>query len=149
MLFSLLPRFINEKDKTDIVDTFQGLDESGFGLLSTNTLRKHLIECMIEQSKIDDIIKQADSDEDGFVTFGEFLCLTIDTKSIDFKESLVCLFKYLDNTGKGMIGQEQLLMAFKREANIFSPNEIKSLWKAYDKEEGSLVGIEEFIKMFI
>ena len=70
------------------------------------------------------MLKNADSNNDGFVDYNEFITATSDKQKLLNKENLVKVFKMLDTDSDGKISKEELDSVF----NTASFDSTGSIW---------------------
>lgn len=68
-----------DSSEEDILDAFRNFDQNGDGFISTDEIRNVLETANLEEIAADDValntIKDGDVDDDGLISFPEFLAL--------------------------------------------------------------------------
>jgi calcium-dependent protein kinase len=72
------------------------------------------------------------SGSDGLINYSEFLAATIDLKSIVSEDKLKAVFKMFDTDNSDYITVENMQIAFQKQGNQISLQEIKAYISQYD-----------------
>ena len=134
-----------------ILKLFRYFNETGNCELSKEELKKGLKEFKEEkeiEEKFDNIFKELDGDNNGYIEFEEFLRGCIDKKEILNDKYLNYAFKFLDKQNKKLLSPEQIISAFFSEENNALKETMKKILSGNDYDKNGLIGFEEF-KSFI
>ncbi|CAG9312657.1 unnamed protein product [Blepharisma stoltei] len=107
----IISQFLSFKDAKSLKQVFKKLDLNGDGRLSKEELYKEYLHSMghTEASALaEKLMKEVDTDSNGFIDYSEFLKATLDIKKIFSAEILKAAFKMFDYDGSGKISAEEL-----------------------------------------
>lgn len=97
----------------------------------------------LDNDSLDKLVHKLDFDENGAVSYSEFLAGSIAKQHLD-KENLKTVFLYLDIFGQRYLTKESLLMSFRRRGKTVEPHEIAGMLKELNIEPGSKITYEQF-----
>jgi len=135
------------KSSQTILKLFRYFNKSGNCELSKEELKKGLKEFKAEEEieeKLDNIFKELDGDNNGYIEFEEFLRACIDKKEILNKEYLNYAFKFLDKQNRKILTPEQIIDAFFVEKNNPLKETLNKILKSNDYDKNGLINFEEF-----
>ena len=102
-----------------------------------------------EEESLDGLIKNIDSDNNGYITFEEFLIASVNKEKILTENNLKMAFNVFDRDKNGCISHDEL----KYILGEYNPNAKEYLWKKMiqqiDLNEDGQVSYEEFHKMMM
>ena len=102
-----------------------------------------------EEESFDGLIKNIDSDNNGYITFEEFLIASINKEKILTENNLKMAFNVFDRDKNGCISHDEL----KYILGEYNPNAKEYLWKKMiqqiDLNEDGQISYEEFHKMMM
>lgn len=131
---------------------FNKFDANGDGKISSSELRS--IMCSIGQSVSDDeilaMIREVDSDGDGFIDLGEFI--ELNTKGIDSDEVLVNLreaFSVYDIDGNGSISADELMEIMRSLGDSCSISDCRKMISGVDTDGDGSISFDEFKVMMM
>ncbi|KAG9048786.1 hypothetical protein FS837_012073 [Tulasnella sp. UAMH 9824] len=127
---------------------FSLFDKDGDGSISARELGDAMrtLGHNLSDSELQEMIKNADTDGTGAVTFPEFL--TMMAKTSDPEENrLQEVFKKFDVDGNGHINAKELKEATRALGQNMTDDEIDEMIKEADADGDGLVSYEEFAKM--
>ena len=130
-----------------ILKLFRYFNESGNCELSKDELKKGLKEFKDEkeiEEKLDNIFKELDADNNGYIEFEEFLRACIDKKEILNDKYLSYAFKFLDKQNKKLLSPEQIISAFFSEENSALKETMNKILNNNDYDKNGLISFEEF-----
>jgi calcium-dependent protein kinase len=90
---------------------FKELDESGDGRLSLEELKKGYIKYFsdsLSEIEFENLVRQLDQDNSGYVEYEEFLRATVNTESILTERNLKMAFDFFDKDGSGKLSAEEI-----------------------------------------
>lgn len=102
---------ISVKETRILSETFKKIDKNGDGKLSLDELTEMYKETMGEEEALKEaqkIMKQVDTDNNGYIDFTEFLKVSMDTQKIMSLENLKKAFKMFDKDDSGKISAQEL-----------------------------------------
>lgn len=135
----------------EISKVFQEIDEDNNGFLTEEEIRQG-IDKMIGSSNtnFEEILRAADSDKDGQVSYNEFLAAAADKAALLHKETLNKAFKMFDADGNGFITIDELKAVFANGKTSSSSNvNWLEFIKAADKDGDNQISKEEFIDVMM
>jgi len=130
-----------------ILKLFRYFNESGNCELSKDELKKGLKEFKDEkeiEEKLDNIFKELDADNNGYIEFEEFLRACINKKEILNDKYLSYAFKFLDKQNKKLLSPEQIISAFFSEENSALKETMNKILNNNDYDKNGLISFEEF-----
>eukprot|EP00358_Blepharisma_japonicum_P005993 CAMPEP_0202943696 /NCGR_PEP_ID=MMETSP1395-20130829/4224_1 /ASSEMBLY_ACC=CAM_ASM_000871 /TAXON_ID=5961 /ORGANISM="Blepharisma japonicum, Strain Stock R1072" /LENGTH=96 /DNA_ID=CAMNT_0049641497 /DNA_START=351 /DNA_END=638 /DNA_ORIENTATION=+ len=87
------------------------MDKNGDGKISREEITSQYINTVgliNSQAEAEQIMKEVDTDANGFIDYTEFLKATIDMRKILSTENLKAAFKLFDRDGNGSISKNEL-----------------------------------------
>lgn len=106
---------LNHEDTKDLRELFKSMDENGDGKLSAEEMKKgfsQLSDVLDPDEYIEKIMKEVDTDGNGFIDYNEFLKATIDEKIMYSKVNLRTAFEMFDLDHSGKISLAELQQIF-------------------------------------
>ncbi|OMJ66818.1 hypothetical protein SteCoe_36202 [Stentor coeruleus] len=104
-------QFISASDTKDLREVFRKMDKNGDGKLSREELLEEYTKIMEEseaQAEVDRIMREVDSDNNGFIDYSEFLKGSLDSSKVLSLENLKLAFQMFDQDGSGTISAGEL-----------------------------------------
>ncbi|CAG9313942.1 unnamed protein product [Blepharisma stoltei] len=117
---------ISQQDTKDMREAFRAMDTNGDGKLSKEELLAQYVRTMgpeMAEVEVNRIMAEADSDNNGFIDYTEFLKATLDLKTAMSAENLKVAFDVFDKDGSGKISTLELKRILEGGAQTE-----KSLW---------------------
>ena len=102
---------ISASDTKDLREVFRAMDKNGDGKLSKDELLEEYTKMMGEadaREEVERIMKEVDSDNNGFIDYSEFLKGSIDSSKILSVDNLKLAFQMFDQDGSGTISAAEL-----------------------------------------
>ena len=152
----LVHNFAPKEELNELKKIFFAFDKNGDGKLSKEefikgltTIDFNLNTILINDGNIDGLIKNIDSDNNGFITFEEFLIASVNKERLLTEENLKMAFDVFDRDKNGGISHDEL----KYILGEFNPNVKEYLWKKMiqqiDLNKDGQISYEEFHKMMM
>ena len=152
----LVHNFAPKEELNELKKIFFAFDKNGDGKLSKEefikgltTIDFNLNTILINDGNIDGLIKNIDSDNNGFITFEEFLIASVNKEKLLTEENLKMAFDVFDRDKNGGISHDEL----KYILGEFNPNVKEYLWKKMiqqiDLNKDGQISYEEFHKMMM
>jgi calcium-dependent protein kinase len=104
-------QFISANDTKDLREVFRNMDKNGDGKLSKDELMEEYLKIMGEseaKEEVDRIMKEVDSDNNGFIDYSEFLKGSLDSSKVLSIQNLKLAFQMFDQDGSGTISASEL-----------------------------------------
>ena len=147
---------LNELKKIFFAFDFFAFDKNGDGKLSKEEFVTGLTNIdynfnfgLKEEESLDGLIKNIDSDNNGYITFEEFLIASINKEKILTEKNLKMAFDVFDRDKNGGISHEEL----KYILGEYNPNAREYLWKKMiqqiDLNQDGQISYSEFHKMMM
>eukprot|EP00252_Welwitschia_mirabilis_P013341 TRINITY_DN29397_c0_g1_i1.p2 TRINITY_DN29397_c0_g1~~TRINITY_DN29397_c0_g1_i1.p2 ORF type:complete len:196 (-),score=17.60 TRINITY_DN29397_c0_g1_i1:265-852(-) len=129
---------------------FQRFDANGDGKISASELKEimHAMGCSVSEAEVEVMMKEADSDGDGFIDLNEFVVLN--TKGMDragCMQDLKNAFKVFDLDRNGSISVEELYQVLRSLGDRTTREECKNMINGVDRNGDGQVNFEEFRSM--
>ena len=152
----LVHNFAPKEELNELKKIFFALDKNGDGKLSKEEFVKGLTNTNLnidfhlnEEESFEGLIKNIDSDNNGFITFEEFLIASINKEKILTEKNLKMAFNVFDRDKSGGISHEEL----KYILGEYNPNAKEYLWKKMieqiDLNKDGQISYEEFHNMMM
>ena len=152
----LVHNFAPKEELYELKKIFFAFDKNGDGKLSKEefikgltTIDFNLNTILINDGNIDGLIKNIDSDNNGFITFEEFLIASVNKEKLLTEKNLKMAFDVFDRDKNGGISHDEL----KYILGEFNPNVKEYLWKKMiqqiDLNKDGQISYEEFHKMMM
>ncbi|XP_052764486.1 neo-calmodulin-like isoform X3 [Mya arenaria] len=151
-----VPNGLNDKD-SDLLHVFQMFDKNKDGKISSEELGCVLRTLGHEhsQKEVEDMIKNADTNENGYVEFDEFLTMMhrhkdsesgeLDPNSAEAKK--LEAFRVFDMDGNGFIDKHELKCVMRRLGETLSDDDLKAMFSEADLNGDGLIDFEEFSRL--
>jgi len=154
----LVHNFAPKEELNELKKIFFAFDKNGDGKLSKEEFVTGLTNIDInfnhnllfkEEESFDGLIKNIDSDNNGYITFEEFLIASVNKEKILTENNLKMAFNVFDRDKNGCISHDEL----KYILGEYNPNAKEYLWKKMiqqiDLNEDGQISYEEFHKMMM
>lgn len=134
----------------DLEEVFRKFDSNGDGKISRSELSSVMsaLECRATEEEIDRMMKEADSNKDGFISFEEFVAAN--TKDVDNERvtrDLESAFKMYDLDNDGRISVDELYRVLKNLGEVSSFQECQQMIKSVDSNNRDSVSFQDFKAM--
>ena len=152
----LVHNFAPKDELNELKKIFFTFDKNGDGKLSKEEFVKGLTNMenntriiFKNESSFENLIKNIDSDNNGFITFEEFLMASVNKEKILTEKNLKMAFDVFDRDKNGGISHDEL----KYILGEYNPNANEYLWKKMiqqiDLNKDGQISYEEFHKMMM
>ena len=128
---------------------FFELDVKGVGVITREELYKGMVECYgdkITREEVDQIFSNIDYDNNGTISFDEFVKAAIDKKKLLTDEKLKAAFSLFDRNGDGDIEAKELKEVIGDDNNIDNKVWLDMI-KEVDLDGNGVIDFEEFKDM--
>lgn len=131
----------------DIRQVFKLYDTENKGRISVADLGKAMKQLGLNptETELQDLLHEADTDNNGLIDFSEFLALM--QKSTDVDSELRAAFQAFDKDGNGYIDFQELQAAMVYLGESMSDAELKQLFKQADTDGNGTISFAEFRAM--
>ena len=103
----------------------------------------------MEDSEIDELIKEVDIKGNGMINYSEFIAATIKTKEVLTEARLWAIFKQFDSDNSESITVKNLKEAFANLGKPLSDADIKDILMKDDVKKDGKISFEEFRNLFM
>ncbi|KAM7255208.1 hypothetical protein ACFE04_020449 [Oxalis oulophora] len=136
----------------EIKQVFNKFDVNGDGKISSTELGQVMssLGCHVNDDELNYMIREVDSDGDGFIDFDEFV--ELNTKGIDSNEALENLkqaFSVYDIDGNGSISAEELHQVLKSLGDQCPMAECRKMINGVDRDGDGMIDFQEFKVMMM
>ena len=117
----IITQVISIKETRLLREVFRTLDKNGDGKLSLDELASHYSLTMGDEEAIKEakkIMKEVDTNNNGFIDYTEFLRASIDSRKILSNENLKIAFKMFDKDSSGTISAAELKLVLQGNMQI-------------------------------
>ena len=119
------------EEMQDLKDVFMYFDTNNDGRLTKEELKTGLTRISnLDFSSVDDLMKNIDNDNNGYIEIDEFIRATINKEKLLTEKNLKMAFDFFDKNKNGRISAKELKSILK-EGNV---NTKESVWKNMIKE---------------
>jgi calmodulin len=131
---------------------FQLSDEDQSGLISWVELRTlcSYIGKPATDSELKLMLREADSDGDGFITFQEFFTMMVNRTKKEFRkqeEELLTAFRVFDKDNDGFITHAELKEAMHSSGYMLNDEEVLCMINQADQDGDGQINFREFIQL--
>lgn len=138
----MLRKLTFSSEITKLNSIFRSIDENGDGVLAVDEIKKGFETANIIIKNFDELFSKIDVDENGTVSYSEFILAFVDWEKELSTEKLQNAFKCFDKNGDGLISESELMEIFG------SPGLPADFFKEYIKEadlnNDGFIDFEEF-----
>ena len=109
------------KETRILREVFKSIDKDGDGKLSIDALVEqysHTMEIEEAKKEAERIMKEIDSDSNGFIDYSEFLRANLDIRKLLSRNNLKQAFKMFDKDSSGSISANELKKVLQGDMNI-------------------------------
>lgn len=132
--------FSNEVTKLNAI--FREIDENGDGVLNMQEIKNGFDKANILVDNIDEILSKIDFNENGTVSYSEFLSSFVDWGKELSREKLQSAFNCFDKNGDGMISESELFEIFGSQG--MPADHFKEFIKEADLNNDGFIDFNEF-----
>ena len=126
-------QIISQSNLKELREAFQSIDKNGDGRISRQELvdkyRETAMNSSTNQTLVEEIMKQVDTDNSGFIDYSEFLHASLDKAKHLSKNNLKAAFEIFDKDGNGRISCEEL-----KGMLAGAGNENEAVWREIIRE---------------
>ena len=138
----IVSQMLDSKTFTKLREVFADLDKNGDGLLSAEEL-----ECANEKFDfnidVKEIMRQCDTDKNGFINYTEFLTATVNQSQAFSRERLKEVFRIFDKNKDGKLSMSELKSALGGDSK--SDSMFRSMIQEADTNGDGEIDLDEFI----
>lgn len=153
-----VPNGIQESERMELKQAFDMFDKNNDGKISDEELGLVLrtLGHDYTQSDVEDMIKHADINENGYVEYDEFLLLMKkwstqgspeEEEPVSEEDKTKETFKVFDMDGNGFIDQNELRHIMKRLGENLGDEDVQEMFKLADLNGDGLIDYQEFSKL--
>ena len=141
---------IKDTDLHKIRESFTMFDVDGSGSITNNELKNiyNALGHEFTEKEVKDMMNDIDINQDGYITFHEFLSLY--KKNVHFKvqeEKLIEAFKICDCDGNKFVSFDELKRIMKEVGENLTDMQVRSMLKEVDMDGDDRINFEEFIQL--
>lgn len=137
---------LSSTDTKVLKDIFRSIDLNGDGKLSRDELFQQYSIAMSPaeaELEVNRIMSEVDTDNSGFIDYGEFLKASVDSRVVLSTENLKFAFHMFDKDGSGAISVSELKKVLEEGSNVEN-----SVWtlvlEKVDQNQDGQIDLEEF-----
>jgi len=142
----------SEEQVAEFRDAFSAYDKDSDGVITANELINVLrsLGLSLTDGEVRDMIKAIGADENGMITFPEFLTImTEKVRDSDSEEELKQVFKMADTDGNGTISAAELRRIMGTFGGAPSDKEVDEMIREADLDGDSQINYEEFVRIML
>ncbi|GAH07841.1 unnamed protein product, partial [marine sediment metagenome] len=133
-------------------ETFNIFDKNGDGKICRSELAS-VIRCLGKnptESQLNQIMSEADTDENGFIDFTEFVRMIQNKLNYtDTEKQFIESFKLFDMDGNGYISTKELKHIMTSFGDKLTEEEANEMLRNADIDGDGLINYEEYVKMMM
>ncbi|KAL8161213.1 hypothetical protein V2J09_012702 [Rumex salicifolius] len=138
---------LNQKQIEELEHVFKKFDSKGDGKICSSELKSIMSSLgqSVSEEEIVSMIREVDSDGDGFIDLREFI--ELNTKEVDSEEIMSCLreaFSVYDMDGNGSISAEELMEVMRGLGDECTVADCRKMISAVDSDGDGNISFEEF-----
>ena len=140
---------ISNKDIKVLGQVFNRIDKNNDGKLSREELISEYTKTLgliQAEYEVERIMKEVDTDHNGFIDYNEFLKAAIDTRKILSSENLRSAFRNFDKDFSGKISANELKRVIS-ERNLLQNQNWSQIIKEVDENGDGEIDLEEFERL--
>eukprot|EP00826_Nyctotherus_ovalis_P047976 TRINITY_DN560_c0_g1_i1.p1 TRINITY_DN560_c0_g1~~TRINITY_DN560_c0_g1_i1.p1 ORF type:complete len:392 (-),score=125.41 TRINITY_DN560_c0_g1_i1:102-1277(-) len=150
VLTYIVSQLTTKSETEDLRAVFLALDKTGKGQLTKQDLIKGYKDIhgdkYDEEEIVGKIMRNVDTDQNGYINYTEFAVATIDKQKVLSKERLEAAFKVFDKDGSGKISARELKDVLVGNEDL--PTEKwEAIIKQVDLNGDSEISLEEFVEL--
>lgn len=147
-----IPNGLNDKERQDLLQVFEMFDKNKDGKISCEELGVVLrtLGHRYSQTEVEEMIKNADKNDNGFVEYDEFLLMmkrwsaSAAQHASDEDERAREAFRIFDMDGNGYIDRHELRFIMSRLGECPGEDDICEMFRLADLNGDGLIDYEEF-----
>lgn len=104
-------QLLKKDEKAHLARVFQSFDKDGNGKLDKEEVKNGYLEHYgqaMSDEEVDQMFKQVDIDNSGFIDYGEFVVAAMNEKSLTSNDRLQAAFKMFDKDDSGVISPDEI-----------------------------------------
>ena len=141
---------IKDEDLHEIRETFAMFDADGSGSITINEIKNiyNALGHEFTEKEIKNMMNDIDINQDGYITFHEFLSLYKIYVHFRFQEEkLIEAFKICDCDGNIFVSFDELKRIMKEVGENLKDRQIRNMLKEVDMDGDDRINFEEFIQL--
>jgi calcium-dependent protein kinase len=142
-------QYISNIDTKDLKESFIRIDKNHDGKISYDELLSEysmIMDLKEAQGIANSILKEVDTDKNGYIDYYEFLRATLDSRKFISQHNLTAAFKMFDQDGNGKISSDDIERIFNDDESI-EPEMWKKLIQEVDLNGDGEIDVTEFCTM--
>ena len=144
--------YITDEQRKDLQDVFDQFDKDKYGKISSRELETAM-QSMGQNPTVEEIqemMKEVDLDQDGKISFEEFMHLmTNNTKETETEDEVINAFRVFDKEGNGLISSAELKHIMMTIGDKMTEEEADEMVNEADIDEDGMINYEEFVRMMM
>ncbi|XP_048731529.1 neo-calmodulin-like [Ostrea edulis] len=145
----VIPNDLNDEQFAEIKKSFDEIDVNRDGRLSKLELTKAsaVLGMNPTEKDINDMMREVDTDNDGFISFKEYVAIMRENfKEVDFeRERMLAAFRCIDKDNDGFLTLQELKAVLLHKNKDITNEEIEDFFKYIDKDGDGKIDYQEFI----
>jgi calmodulin len=141
------PHKLSPAEVEQYKEVFQVFDKDGTGDITASELGEVMRELGLNPSEAElrDLVSEVDVNNDGVISFEEFLGLMSQTvKDMDTEQELLKAFEVFDKDGSGTISSDELRNVLKSLGENLTDDEVEEMIKLADRNGDGSIDYHEF-----
>ena len=142
---------LNSKQLVEYKEIFDIFDADDSGSIDNEEITK-VMQALgenVEKTKVIELIRSIDYDENGQVDFNEFVCLMVKiltSNDKNLEEKLVSVFHRFDANGDGEVTWSDLVSIFTELGHEIDEDEAKEMIHTFDEDDDGSLNLQEFVQ---
>lgn len=146
----MIQHFMTQKEAQELNEAFNQLDTDGSGTLSKEELMegyRMIYGDNFDETEIDALMKMADENEDGSISYSEWLLTSINRGKFLTHEKLEGVFQGLDADHSRTISYDEIKSFLFGHKGFDDEEYLKSIMAKYDADHSGDLSVEQFKKL--
>jgi len=140
-VLSALSDKLSEDELEQLKKSFKAIDTNGDGTITADELKKAMQGANLSES-VEHIIKMADVDGDGKLSYQELVMASVHKKLMAKEERLWNTFCQLDQNGDGTISRDEIERVLGTQGNL------RQMIAEVDKNGDGVIDYDEFVALW-
>lgn len=148
VLSFIVSQLITQQERSELNRVFMSLDTTGDGRINAEELRagcQRVFGISVTPAEVTDIVKQIDTDSNGFIDYSEFIMAAMDRELLLSKNRLRTAFTKFDIDGNGRISKSEL----KSILDLSNDQLLQDLLAEVDENGDGEIDFREFKDMML
>jgi len=143
----MIQHFMTQKESQDLENAFLMLDKDGSGTLSKEELiegYKKIYGINYNEQEIDALINMADENDDGVISYSEWLMTAMNRNKILTNDKLEAAFSGFDADHSNTVSLSEISNFLFNEKGMMDEEALKEVLSRYDSNQNGEITLNQF-----